>query len=63
MFCFTGVHNYAAIHLHQAINFVSETATKYPYEKLIGDSYTLKDYETAIQAANSRKHHREAFVP
>lgn len=58
-----GFHNYAPRHLEQAIDFLTATAGRYPYEELVSAPFPLADLEDAVQMARTRKYLRVAVRP
>jgi threonine dehydrogenase-like Zn-dependent dehydrogenase len=49
-----GVHNYSPRHLDRAVEFLKQTADKYPYEALVSPPFSLADLPRAIEVAESR---------
>ena len=62
-YVFLGVHNYASNHLKEAIDFITQTADKYPYDRLVSENFSLRDLPDAVQVATNRKYYRVAIVP
>ncbi|XP_013399465.1 uncharacterized protein LOC106165700 [Lingula anatina] len=59
-----GIHNYGPADLEQAVEFISRTANKYPFERLVGgEEYSLRDITDAIKEAELRKYLRVAVKP
>ncbi|KAI3378402.1 hypothetical protein SNEBB_006253 [Seison nebaliae] len=58
-----GIHNYAPRHLIEAVHFMSETADKYPYHKVVGECFPLKEIDKAIEIAKSKKYLRVGLLP
>jgi threonine dehydrogenase-like Zn-dependent dehydrogenase len=50
-----GIHNYSPWHLDQAVQFLEQTAHKYPYESLVSPPFSLTDLESAIQMAQTQQ--------
>lgn len=48
-----GVHNYDARHLRQAIVFLTDTRSLFPYEEIVGAQYSLEEVNIALRAAKS----------
>ncbi|XP_065175166.1 D-altritol 5-dehydrogenase-like [Sycon ciliatum] len=59
----TGVHNYNYDHLGKAVKFLSDTASRYPYDLLVSKPYKLTELESAIEAAKTQAFHRIALQP
>jgi putative phosphonate catabolism associated alcohol dehydrogenase len=57
-----GVHNYDFRHLCQAVALLAETRARFPYEKIVGESYPLDEIQDALQAAETDKFLRVAVV-
>ena len=56
-----GIHNYSQRHLEEAVTFVRDTASKFPYTKLLDPKiYKLENISEAIEAAKSQRYHRVA---
>lgn len=63
-FDFVGIHNYCPRHLDKAFEFLSQTAEKFPYEKLFDPKvYLLEDISSAIAAAKTQTYHRVLVKP
>ena len=58
-----GVHNYAPRHLLQAIQFLDETRSRFPYENLISRVVPLADISAAFAAAERPGSLRVAVKP
>ncbi|XP_038072858.1 L-threonine 3-dehydrogenase-like [Patiria miniata] len=58
-----GVHNYSHQHLDEAVAFLSRTASKYPYEQLVGPAFSLNQFESAVQEAIQGRFWRIALNP
>ncbi|HHP7234372.1 MAG TPA: zinc-binding dehydrogenase [Desulfobacterales bacterium] len=59
----SGVHNYDAVHLQQAVDFLAATADKYPFEQIVSGPFSLDDIDAARQTAASKEAIRVAVVP
>jgi len=61
----TGRHNYAPIHLKNAIDLVKKSKDKYPYEKIVGPTFefTKDGLENAFNSLNSKHSLRPALIP
>ena len=59
----SGIHNYAPQHLKLAVEFLSKTSTKYPYERLVGPLYKLSQFESAVQDALTGRYWRVGIMP
>ena len=58
-----GVHNYHPTALGNAIQFVEDTRTRYPFAALIGETYPLSHIDTAFQQAFRQEALRIAIAP
>ncbi|XP_065844240.1 uncharacterized protein [Oscarella lobularis] len=58
-----GVHNYSSRHLSAAVDFLSRTVDKYPYEELFSEPHSLRNFDAAYDLALSRKFLRVCFNP
>lgn len=58
-----GVARNEASQLKEAIRFLERTRTKYPYEKVVGAKFPLRDIENAFQTAGERRVMRAAVTP
>ena len=58
-----GVHNYHHTILGDAIRFVKEHRTRYPFAELIGETYQLADIDTAFEQAMRQEALRIAIAP
>ncbi len=63
MLTIRGLHNYRPTDLVTAIDFLSESSGKVPFELLQGDRFDLQDIETAFEASTARGGLRTAVVP
>ena len=61
----SGMHNYAPIHLKNAIELVQQSKEKYPYEKIVGPNFefTKDGLEDAFNSLNSKKSLRPSITP
>ncbi|XP_070566847.1 L-threonine 3-dehydrogenase-like isoform X2 [Ptychodera flava] len=57
-----GLHNYAPWHLERAVQFISDTAQKYPYETLVSDPYPLQNIDGAVKESATQKYCRVAVA-
>ncbi|MCC7107541.1 MAG: zinc-binding dehydrogenase [Chloroflexi bacterium] len=57
-----GMVYYEAEHLQQALELMSRTRTKYPWDRVLSHSYALEDIETAFQMADQGRVTRAAIV-
>ena len=60
---FSGIHNYAGCHLKEAVEFITQTANKFPYDRLVSNEYALRDLPEAVQFAFTQKYLRVAVKP
>ena len=58
-----GIHNYAPKHMDLAVEFLSKTSTKYPYERLVGPLYKLSQFESAVKDALTSRYWRVGIMP
>ena len=58
-----GVHNYHHTALGDAIRFVAENRSRYPFADLIGETYPLADINTAFEHAFRQETLRVAIAP
>ncbi|GFY59374.1 uncharacterized protein TNIN_492431 [Trichonephila inaurata madagascariensis] len=58
-----GIQGYKSIHLQNAIDFLSKTANKYPYESLISSPFPLQDFHSAVVLARTKRYYRTAVKP
>ncbi|CAH1796008.1 unnamed protein product [Owenia fusiformis] len=58
-----GVHNYSPKDLDLAVEFLTKTADKYPYEKMIGPQYSISGIHDAIKHSISQTYCRIPLVP
>ncbi|CAF1336275.1 unnamed protein product [Didymodactylos carnosus] len=58
-----GIHNYASRHLDQAVEFLSKTIDKYPYDQIMGPVYELKDLSSAMKIAIDKIYSRVLIKP
>ncbi len=59
-----GVHNYEAIHLRQAVDFLEKTVKKFPYDELVAAKhYSLSDLTEAIEVAKLKVYPRVCVLP
>nr|XP_042899673.1 L-threonine 3-dehydrogenase isoform X2 [Parasteatoda tepidariorum] len=57
-----GIEGYQVDHLQKAMEFLSKTVHKYPYELLTSSPYNLQDFHSAIVCARTKRYYRTAFV-
>ncbi|KFM78709.1 L-threonine 3-dehydrogenase, partial [Stegodyphus mimosarum] len=48
-----GIQGYKDIHLQRAVEFLSATVGKYPYESLLSSPFTLHDFHSAVNLART----------
>lgn len=53
-----GLHNYTPNDLGFAIDFIAEHHSKYPFETLVGEEFSLEDLSMGFETANSGKYYR-----
>ena len=58
-----GVHNYHHTTLGDAVRFVAENRTRYPFAELIGETYPLSQIDTAFEQAFDQEALRIAIAP
>ena len=59
----TGVHNYDTRHLQAAIDFLDQTQSKYPFEKMVTHTFPLERINEALKLAQSGQAIRVAVTP
>ncbi|XP_054723767.1 LOW QUALITY PROTEIN: L-threonine 3-dehydrogenase-like [Uloborus diversus] len=58
-----GIQSYKAEHLQKAMDFLSATANKYPYESLISSPFPLQEFHSAVVTARTKRYCRTAIAP
>jgi threonine dehydrogenase-like Zn-dependent dehydrogenase len=58
-----GVYNYRPDDLRRALEFLSQTAGKFPFEELVGGVFSLAEVNAAFKYAETRRPPRVAVVP
>ena len=59
-----GVHNYEAIHLRKAVDFLENTIQQFPYDDLVAAKhYKLCDLKEAIEVAKLKVYPRVCVLP
>jgi putative phosphonate catabolism associated alcohol dehydrogenase len=58
-----GVHNYAPRHLQQAVHFLADTWTRYPFAAQVGETFGLESVDAALAAAATGAHPRIGLLP
>ena len=58
-----GIARNDAGHLKEAIRFLERTRSRYPYEKVVGATFKLRDIEKAIKTVEERRVMRAALRP
>ncbi len=58
-----GIHNYSPPHLDQAVDFLQQTASCYPYASLVSPPLPLDHIDEAFDLARTRSYHRVAVTP
>jgi threonine dehydrogenase-like Zn-dependent dehydrogenase len=54
-----GIHNYAPRHLHRAVEFLSSTYNRYPYDLLVAPThFRLNELDVAMEEAAKQRYHR-----
>ncbi len=61
--CIRGVHNYAPVDLLTAINFLSDSHSRFPFGELVEKTFSLTDVNQAIEFAQNAKPVRIAIRP
>ena len=59
----TGVHNYDTRHLQAAIDFLDQTQSKFPFEKMVTHTFPLERINEALKLAQSGQAIRVAVTP
>jgi alcohol dehydrogenase len=57
-----GIHNYVPKDLAEAIKFLSDTYTKYPFEKLVSTEFSLEEINEAFHRMIDSKAYRVAII-
>ena len=57
-----GIHNYAARHLEEGIEFLMQTSQQFPWDCLISDPLPLEKLDEGFELTLSQKYHRVAIV-
>lgn len=60
---FLGIHNYGPKHLDEAVDFLSKTCNKYPYEELFSPPFKLTDFEAALELSKQQTFYRVCMEP
>ena len=55
-----GIHNYQPTHLGQALRFLDSCAAAYPYDRIVGKTFSLDRINDAVAEAATGKHIRVA---
>jgi len=63
MITLQGVHNYHPRHLIEALDFVMQNKSLYPFAELVDGQYTLDEVTQAMSDASSQRVLRAAIVP
>lgn len=58
-----GVHNYAPRHLEQAVRFLAQSGTRYPFAEQVGQTFPLSEVDAALAAAATGASPRVALRP
>ena len=58
-----GFHNYGPQHLNMAVDFLSRTMDKYPYNELVSPPFDLHQMDDAVDLALKKKYLRVCVVP
>ncbi|KAG8181970.1 hypothetical protein JTE90_026908 [Oedothorax gibbosus] len=58
-----GIQGYKSLHLQNAMDFLSKTVDKYPYESLISSPFSLQDFHMAVALARTKRYNRTAVRP
>jgi threonine dehydrogenase-like Zn-dependent dehydrogenase len=59
-----GIHNYEAKHLEKAVEFLSKTLNKYPFQKLVSPyNFQLEEINDAFDQAKTREFQRICIKP
>jgi alcohol dehydrogenase len=58
-----GVYNYQPEDLEDALNFLSQSQGRYPFEQLVGKSFPLDDANAALDYAERQRPPRVAVIP
>lgn len=63
MICVQGVYNYSPEDLEAALAFLAKTASRYPFQELVGATFALSEVNAAISYAENQKPPRVALIP
>lgn len=63
IFYYVGIHNYAPRHLDHAVQFLEKTIEKYPYEEVMGPTYSLSNLVAAMELATKKVYNRVLVKP
>lgn len=63
MLTIRGLHNYAPEDLVVAVEFLSRTADRFPFDSLAGGAFALEDIEHAFESATIRPGRRVSITP
>jgi hypothetical protein len=59
----TGVYNYIPEDLEAALAFLAQVVDRYPFEKLVGAEFPLREVNRAIAYAENERPARIALIP
>jgi putative phosphonate catabolism associated alcohol dehydrogenase len=59
----SGIHNYAPWHLDEAVRFLVQAGSRYPFADLVSPPLPLTDLEKALQMAETQRWHRVSIRP
>ena len=63
MITIKGIHNYRPEHLAKALKFLEKSKDKFPYHKIVKESFPLSDLNQAFSNAANEKNLRTAIIP
>jgi hypothetical protein len=63
MLTIRGLHNYAPEDLVVAVEFLSRTGDRFPFDSLAGGAFALEDIEHAFESATTRPGRRVSITP
>ena len=63
--CFTihGIHNYRPVDLEESVCFLERHWKKYPFDRIVSETYSLSNINAAFEAAGDNRHIRIAIKP
>jgi alcohol dehydrogenase len=59
----TGIHNYDAVHLQKAVDFLTAASDQFPFQRITAQQFSLTDINAALEAAAAQNSVRVAVLP